>query len=1161
MSRFFTKTDHGYQVSKRIRDLCIFAKHNVLADPPYSQVDLISCRNLLIYLRSSYQRRAFEIFHYALKPTGLLMLGRSETVGGGADELFTPVDKPTRIYAKKPTVRSPARFTPRLDVSSGIARFGDVAAPASVLEDLVKRADAALAAHTPPAVLINDAADILHFRGDTKPYLTPPSGPATSNLFRMASESLQLHLRAAIDAARRDHAIVRRGPIAVTADGAVRSVTLEVMPLALREGVGRHFVVLFVEESGKSVERVEVSPGDREARPPTLETGVDVLRRELRETRLQLEGTIHELESLNEEYRSAHEEALSANEELQSANEELETAKEELQSSNEELTTINDELQGRSAELSQSTNDLINVLTSVHMPVILVGADLRLRRFTPMATKVLNVIPSDVGRPISDITLNVKVPDLASLVLETIETMTAHERDVQDQHGHWYVVRVRPYRTDDYKIDGAVVMLVDVDELRSALGAAQGARDYAEAIVSTVREPLIVLDEKLRVLSANAGFYSTFHVAPDRTEGRLLYEIGDRQWDIPRLRELLEQIVPQHSTFENFEVVHDFPVIGPRTMLLNARRVEDTNGNPSRILLAIEDVSKRRHAEAERESLIALAQRARAEAEEAGNLLRRVQAITDTALLELSFEQLLQQILERVRETVGGDTAIILLREPREQGDEEVGEREVLRARAAVGLSDVTRRNVAVPAERGLAGRIAAERQPLVLDEVDHAQEVTPYLREEGIRSLVGVPLVTERGLLGVLHVGSVQPRKFSPKDVEILTLAAERIAHAVEIAERRQSEQRARAAADAANRAKDEFLALLSHELRNPLSAVRNAVTSARLDPAQRERALEIAGRQSEHLTRLVDDLLDVARITQGKIRLRRDSVGLRESVDRAIESARSFIETRGHTLSVSCSGDSIVDADPSRLEQIVENLITNAAKYTPAGGRIDIICEHADDEAILRVRDNGVGIAPDMLPRIFDLFAQADTALDRTQGGLGIGLTVVRRLVELHGGRIEARSEGLGHGAEFVVRLPAVPAHEHPALGQLRAPAVAGSVRVLIVEDNPDVAESMKVLLEILGHQVRVAYDGRSALDVVRGEVPDVALVDIGLPGMDGYEVARRLRAERAMEGVTLVALSGYGRDEDKERALAAGFHLHLTKPIDADRLIALMGEVKRG
>jgi PAS domain S-box-containing protein len=366
-------------------------------------------------------------------------------------------------------------------------------------------------------------------------------------------------------------------------------------------------------------------------------------------------------------------------------------------------------------------------------------------------------------------------------------------------------------------------------------------------------------------------------------------------------------------------------------------------------------------------------------------------------------------------------------------------------------------------------------------------------------------------------------------------------------------------------DRRKDEFLAMLGHELRNPLSAVRNAVVTARLDPSRRDRALDIAYRQTDQLARLVDDLLDVARITRGRMTLRMETVRLAGVVERAVETTRDLVEARAHLLTLVLPDEALhVNGDPSRLEQIVVNLITNAAKYTEPGGRIEVTARREGEQAVLRVRDNGVGIAPEMLPRVFDLFAQAHRGPARVEGGLGIGLTVVQRLVELHGGRAEVSSEGLGRGSEFRVSFPCVPVADAKADPARSAEeAHGGPVRVLVVDDNADVAEGLMMLLELLGHRVRVAHDGMAALEAVRVNVPDLMLVDIGLPGMDGYEVARNVRKDSRLKGVVLVALTGYGRDEDKRKAIEAGFDDHLVKPLTVETFQKLLGrlELRRG
>jgi PAS domain S-box-containing protein len=434
-------------------------------------------------------------------------------------------------------------------------------------------------------------------------------------------------------------------------------------------------------------------------------------------------------------------------------------------------------------------------------------------------------------------------------------------------------------------------------------------------------------------------------------------------------------------------------------------------------------------------------------------------------------------------------------------------------------------------------------------ERVEHFE--TERMRKSGERIHVSLTVSPIRDAAGRIVGASkiardVTERKRAEAELEALLRASES----------------AQAAAEAANRSKDEFLAMLGHELRNPLGALQNAIITARLDPTRREHALEIARRQSEQLGRLVEDLLDVARITHGRIALRKERVSVQNVIARAVENVRSLVDDQGHRLTVSLSsGDVDVEADPSRLEQVLVNLLTNAAKYTEPGGRIEVTAELAQGEVAVCVRDNGVGIPADVLTRIFDLFAQGDRTLDRSLGGLGIGLTVARRLVELHGGRIEAHSVGRGKGAEFIVRLPAlgpVPAEASAAASP--EPGPSPCARVLMVEDNPDGAESLKMLLELLGHRVRVTHDGVAALAAARANCPDIMLVDIGLPGMDGYEVARQVRQEPALKHVVLVALTGYGRDEDKQRALAAGFDYHLVKPVDVDALEKVVARLGR-
>jgi PAS domain S-box-containing protein len=390
-----------------------------------------------------------------------------------------------------------------------------------------------------------------------------------------------------------------------------------------------------------------------------------------------------------------------------------------------------------------------------------------------------------------------------------------------------------------------------------------------------------------------------------------------------------------------------------------------------------------------------------------------------------------------------------------------------------------------------------------------------------------------------------------------------------LDFTERKQMEESLRRQTEAlreADHRKDDFLAILSHELRNPLAPLRNAVQILSLrgdDPEVVAQTSELLDRQVQQMVRMVDDLLEVSRIGRGKISLQKAPVDLAEVVATAVETSRPLIEAHRHTLTVSLPDYPVrVEADAARLAQVLSNLLNNAAKYTEDGGRIELIAERAREEAVLRVRDNGVGIAPEILPQVFDMFMQIESSTDRSQGGLGIGLTLVRRLVEMHGGRIEARSAGPGKGSEFLVRLPALaepaPESARKTPEESSTSSAKGPRRMLVVDDNVDSAESMAVLLRLHGHEVRLAYDGQSALEEAHAFRPDVMFLDLDLPKMDGCEVARRLRLEPAMRDMTLVAMTGYGREEDRQRTQEAGFQLHLVKPVDFNKVEELLSSL---
>ena len=590
LKRFFVRQEGGYQVNKSVRDMCIFAKQNLVKDPPFSNLDLVSCRNLLIYLGPVLQRRVIPTLHYSLKPSGYLMLGEAESLGGFGDH-FTLVDKKDKIYQKRKTTARLATYFASTDYSPRRiedAKTGRQLPAPFTVENEVERLliDRFVAA----SIVVNDQMEIVQFQGKTGAYLEPAAGHPTFNLSKMAREGLLVDLRAALSTAKKTNAAVRKEGVQIQSEGRTREVNLEVLPLRGQGAQERYYVVVF-QDKIQAPARSSGKAGNGKAKKadhPTVREN-ESLKREIAQLRGQLGSLIEDHETTLEEFKSVNEEVLSANEELQSTNEEMETAKEELQSTNEELTTLNEEMQNRNAELSSANNDLLNLLGQVDIPVVMVSNDLRIRRFSPPAQKILNLLPSDVGRRLGQIRSNLDLQDMEPMVRKVIELTTPQEREVCTKEGVWHVLHVRPYETWDHKIEGAVISLQNVDALKRLV---EQTREYADTIIESAREPILVLDAKLQVTAANPAFYRAFDVSREETEGRLIFELGNRQWNIPRLRHLLEEIVPRNSRVDDFEMSHDFPHLGPRDMLLNARRIELQPGHAF-ILLAIEDVTQK----------------------------------------------------------------------------------------------------------------------------------------------------------------------------------------------------------------------------------------------------------------------------------------------------------------------------------------------------------------------------------------------------------------------------------------------------------------------------------------------------------------------------------------------------------------------------------------
>jgi len=589
LRRFFTKEETGYRVRKDVREMIVFAVQNMITDPPFTRLDMVSFRNVLIYLEPQLQDRLIPMCHCALNPGGVLFLSPSESIGNHTS-LFAPLSRKQKFYQAKASTASR-----RLVMTGGppwtagrTGRAPDEPAkrtPGTDVADATRRL--LLRSYAPPSVVTDEEGRILYVHGDTGRYLRPAPGQASLNIIEMAREGLQLELRTAIhSAAARKKPVVRKN-LQVKTNGGSHGVDLSVRPLAEPELPETCLIITFQEPSPpakKKAARAKRSHGPEDA------GRLEELEQSLLYTKETLQASIEEMQASNEEIKSANEELQSTNEELQSTNEELETSKEELQSVNEELVTVNAELQTRNDQLTGMQNDLKNLLDNTDAGTIFLDKRLVIRRFTRQAITVYRLVASDVGRPLADIKSNLDGDDLIAEAQAVLDSHAPRQKEARGAGQEQYRVRIVPYRTIDNVIEGVVLTFTDITVLKKVEADTQAAREYAESIVDTVREPLVVLNGGLAVISANRSFYRFFGVAPKETVGRHLYELGDGQWNIPRLRELLETILPREASIEDMVMENEFPVIGHRTLLLNARRIAGKAGQTPLILLAMQEV-------------------------------------------------------------------------------------------------------------------------------------------------------------------------------------------------------------------------------------------------------------------------------------------------------------------------------------------------------------------------------------------------------------------------------------------------------------------------------------------------------------------------------------------------------------------------------------------
>ena len=1093
LKRFFIKEDHSYRVTPELRDTVVFTNQNILADAPFSKLDLISCRNLMIYLTPDAQERVIRMFHFALNEGGTLFLGMSETTGNH-DALFQPVSKKFRIYKRVGNAHGRAFDFPiaqRSFTNAGIHPTpNQFRAPANKLAQLSQTV--LIENYAPAAVLINDQSEALYFEGPTDDYLRVPSGETSRNLLAMARQGLRPRLSSVIRAARQGEQEAKETALISRGDEKV-GVTIQAHPVTLDHA--KLFLVTFTDEPAAPANLVVNAPDDDAFRQ---------LERELETTRADLRNTISDYERSTEELKAVNEEAMSMNEEFQSTNEELETSKEELQSLNEELTTLNTQLQQKIDDEQRISDDLNNLLSSSGIATLFLDTEYKIMRFTPATRELFNLINNDVGRPFSDITGKVKDPDLLADAETVLETLVSSECEVESESGRWFIRRILPYRTQSGKIDGIVITYAEISDLKTLQEKTSEARKFAENIVDTVREPLIVLDSNFDILSVSKSFHRVFETSTSDLVGKNVFLIQNAQWDVPELRALLEALLLHEKTVEAFELTMQSGRRGQRDMVLNARKVEDHSKEKQLILLALEDVTEQKktlQAVADREARLSAILDAVPEA---------IITIDEDGIIG-TFSPGAQQILGYTADEVIGQNVNILMPEPdRSQHDGymehyiKTGEKRIIGVGREMDAAHKDGSRVPVRltvSELELEG--ARHFLGILLDmtlDKKRQVELQRAQKMEAIGHLTGGLAHDFNNLLTVV-IGNLELLEGRTDDVRLRELISEALE-----------------ASNLGAALTNKLLSFSRSQSLAPESIDLNDLVKMMLPILKRT-----IGEQIDVEAKLTDDL-DTTLADPGQIEsaLLNLAINARDAMP---DGGTLKIETRNLTL----------DADHAATQVDV----------TPG----DYVC--------LSVSDTGIGIAPEMKSKLFDPFFTTKGP----RAGSGLGLSMVYGFAKQSGGHVTIESE-IGKGTTVNLYLPTTTA-KADKIRQNKSGDIANGAgeKILVVEDDPKVLRLTLTRLIELGYNVLVATNGPKAMDIIKQQADiDLVISDVVMPGgMTGFDVAAEALALRPELKILLV--TGYAKGVAPRRTSAISEYRILRKPYGLKELARMLREMLDG
>jgi two-component system CheB/CheR fusion protein len=1122
LRRFFVREHRGYRVRRELREMVLFAAHDLLKDSPFSRLDLVSCRNLLIYLNRDAQTRVLDTFHFALRSDALLFLGSSESVDD-ASSLFAAVDKRRRLFRKRPARRvtlpvssGPGSLALALEQQSDGAYGPVVAAASSFGRSAPQRrppaeADGSRSASwgelhfrlidhlAPPSMLVDEQQDVLHLSAGAGRFLLHGGGEPSRNLMRLIHPALRIELRAALYRAAQSGEAADGAPVVLDMEGEHKTVAVRVQPVP-DIASGLQLVIL-----RNVVEAQAAALLPARFQSDAVDPVAEHLDQELERLKSHLRDTVEQYEASTEELKASNEELQAMNEELRSASEELETSREELQSINEELTTVNHELKSNVDELAHANSDMHNLMDATAIATIFLDRDLRITRYTPSARTLFKLIPTDVGRPLSDLTTELDYPALSDDARRVLDRLIPVETEVGKAGDGWFLVRVLPYRTLDDHIAGVVLTFVDISELKQAQEALRASEDRFGAIVNEAAVGVVQIDPQGLITYTNRFYAQMLGYNEGELRGRNLLDLvhpDDREVSRRHMEELARHHRPLQ--FEKRCVCK-----GGAVLWLHNSVSLLAGSQPVATLLVSTDISERKRAEA---ALRASEERMR-------------------LVLEAAVEYAIFTTDPSGRITTWNPGAQRLLG---------YSESEVIGQRSDLIFVEADRRE----------GAPAAEIERAVRD--GRAADDRLHQRKDGSQFWASGALMPMFG-------------------------AGDTILGFVKILRDQSAQRAAQDALEASNRSKDRFLAVLSHELRNPLASVHGAalaLAGERLTEGERRRAIEIVQRQADHMRVLLDELLDISTLRLGRMTLHLEPVHVRELVEAALEATRHALEAAGHALAVHLpTPDITLVCDRVRMSQVLANLLANAIKYTPDGGHIEVAARLlGDGEVQFTISDDGDGMEASTVESMFEMFSRNARAQAGNKGGLGIGLALVRSIVDLHGGRVVGESDGPGKGARFTVTVPVqgdpplaepqvaaprTPAEDSTTPGAAEAREAGLGRRVVIADDNADAAWPVARMLELAGYSVRVAHSGEEALMLVSEEPVDVVILDIGLPGLSGYEVATRLRSRPGAEALVLVAATGWGQPDDLNKAREAGFDMHFVKPLDVRSLVSELSQ----